>query len=67
MKKIELELTQEEFDYLGIEMNCLLRSYQSSYAGQRYDNVDMGNVFNKVFKAISGRDHERWIEVNKRV
>jgi len=65
MKKIELELTEEEINYLTIEMNCLLRSYKTIYNGQKYDNEDMGNAFNKIYKALTGKNHETWLKVNK--
>jgi hypothetical protein len=65
MKKIELELTDQEAQYLSIEMNCILRQYQQNYAGRRFDNEDMGNAFNKVFKALTGEDHEQWLRVEK--
>jgi len=66
MKKIELDLTEEEIGYLIIEMNCLLRSYRKFYKGQRYDNSNMGSAFNKVFKVLTGEDHERYLEVNSK-
>jgi len=63
MRKIELELTDDEALYLKSEMDILLRSFKRSYAGQRYDNDTMGDVFNKVYKALSGEDHNHYLKV----
>lgn len=67
MIKIELELTKEESEYLIIELDCILRSYKRDYNGQRYDNEDMGNAFNKVFKALTGSSHKRWLAINSTI
>jgi len=63
MKKIELELTDDEIFYLRSEMNMLLKSFKRSYAGQQYDNDTMGDVFNKVYKALPGEDHYHYLKV----
>lgn len=63
--KVELELTKKEADYLSIEMNMILRSYGRTYAGKHFDNEDMGNAFNKLFKALSKKDHHQWLKVQK--
>ena len=56
MKKITLELTDEEASYLASEM---IRQFGPiPYAGKQFTNPDMASAFNKVFKALSGRDHE---------
>lgn len=65
MFNLNIELSQEEKDYLMIEMNCILRSYCQTYNGQRFDNEHMGSAFNKVFKALSGRDHEQYARVEE--
>ena len=61
MKKIIIELTKKEADYLAIEMNCILREYNQTYNGKRFDNKDMASGFNKVYKALTGEDHENII------
>jgi hypothetical protein len=65
MFDLDTELTKVEKDYLMIEMNCILRSYGQTYNGQRFDNEHMGSGFNKVFKALSGRDHEQYVRVEE--
>jgi hypothetical protein len=65
MKKIELELTKEEANYLTSEMDGILREYKQTYNGRRFDNKDMGNAFNKVYKALTGKDHVQWLRVEK--
>jgi hypothetical protein len=53
MKKIILELTDEEAKYVSIQMNIILRDF-----GNNFTNKDMASGLNKVFKSLSGRNHE---------
>ena len=58
---LNINLTKKEADYLAIEMNCILRQYKQVYNGECFDNNDMANAFNKVYKALTGKDHENII------
>lgn len=51
---IHVTLTQTEREYLGIEMNTILREY-----GKCFTNPCMASAFNKVLKAcFNSEDHE---------
>jgi hypothetical protein len=52
---IHLNLTDEEKTYLTIEMNQILRDYNNNYS-----NNDMASAFNKVFKALTGKDYSNY-------
>ena len=56
---LSVELTQGEADYLTSELNMILREFDTvPYNGKMFTNPEMASAFNKVFKAIVGRDHE---------
>lgn len=59
MVTLSIELTADEASYLSSEMNCILREFGvRPYNGKQFTNPVMASAFNKVFKALVGRDHE---------
>lgn len=59
MVTLSIQLTEDEASYLSSEMNSILREFGSRpYNGRQFTNPVMASAFNKVFKALAGRDHE---------
>jgi hypothetical protein len=58
MTMLNIELTEQEVDYIIIELNEILKQYKQEYNGKRFDNKDMASAFNKVYKALTNIDHE---------
>lgn len=59
MVTLSIELTKDEASYLSSEMNSVLREFGfRPYNGRQFSNPVMASAFNKVFKALVGRDHE---------
>jgi len=53
-----LTLTKEERECLVMEVNCILRQFDTtSYNGRQFTNPHVANAFNTVFKSLTGKDH----------
>lgn len=68
MVTLSIQLTEDEASYLSSEMNSILREFGSHpYNGRQFTNPVMASAFNKVFKALVGRDHENCCAENMEI
>jgi len=58
-KRLTVDLTKEDASNLISELNSLLRSFGvNSYNGMKVTNPNWAISLNKVYRALTGEDHE---------
>jgi hypothetical protein len=63
MKQVNAELTDEEALCVISDLNGLLRACGAPYGGYPALSLTGASGFNKLFKALVGRDHEAYVRV----